>query len=135
MATAPTFSTDVLDGTAAITGFNTARDGSVAAGETAPTVIFTAGSSGSIVDSINFHTDGYPGDCVITIFLYDGASYWLFDEVDVGGPAAASTVTPGFFLVRDYWNLVLPTGWSIRAALTVLMVAGVMRTLVSGRDF
>ena len=135
MATSPTFFTDRMQLTPAIVGFNTARDGTVAAGETAPTIIFTPGQYGSIVEEIVFQTDGYPADCVLTIFLYDGANYWLFDEVDVGGPAAASTVTPGFRIRYTYESLIIPKEWTIRAALTVVLVSGTMKTIVSGRDF
>ena len=135
MATSPTVFTDRMQVTPAIVGFNTARDGTVAAGETAPTIIFTPGQYGSIVEEIVYQTDGYPADCVLTIFLYDGANYWLFDEVDVGGPAAASTATPGFRCRCVYETLVVPYGWSIRVALTVVLVSGTMKTIVSGRDF
>jgi hypothetical protein len=97
--------------------------------------VFTAGSSGSKINEIVLKATGDPADSIVTIFLYDGSSYWLFDEFDLGDPAAASTTVTGFRASRTYENLVLPSGWSVRAAITVALTGGVVNVVVLGGDF
>lgn len=130
MATAPQFVTTPHIGAVTVSTANTARDGT----GTIPTV-FTAGASGSRVEEIVFKATGDPADSVVTVFLHDGSTFFLFDEVDLGDPAAASTTVVGYRSNRTYDNLVLPTGWSIRCAITVALTAGVINVIVLGGDF
>jgi hypothetical protein len=67
-----------------------------------------------------------PADSVVTVFLYDGLAYYLYDEFDIGNPAVASATVPAYREERAYSDLVLPSAsWSIRAGLTATMTAGV----------
>ncbi len=130
MASAPAFVSTPRIGAASVSTANTGRDGT---GTIA--TVFTAGSSGSKINEIVLKATGDPADSIVTIFLYDGSSYWLFDEFDLGDPAAASTTVTGFRASRTYENLVLPSGWSVRAAITVALTGGVVNVVVLGGDF
>lgn len=119
MSTGPNFAGTAVNNAAALTP--TTLDTSL----TAPThtaTIFTAGSSGSKVEEISIQqvaTTSAAG--VINIFLYDGTTYWLFDQYTF----AAFTLSTTAEAVRSwltYSNLILKSGWSIR--LTVTVAAG-----------
>lgn len=109
---------------------NTARDGT---GTIA--TIGSAGANGTRIDEITIKATGDPADSVVTVFLFDGATYFLFDEFDIGDPAAASATVAGYREVRTYRNLVLPTGWSLRAAITVALTSGVINVFAHGADY
>ena len=130
MATSPQFVTTAKIGAANVSTANTNRDGT---GTIA--TVFTAGSSGSRIEEVVFKATGDPADSVVTVFLHDGTNYFLFDEVDLGDPAAASTTVAGYRLARTYDNLVLPSGWSLRAAITVALTSGVIVVIALGGDF
>jgi hypothetical protein len=130
MASAPQFITTAKIGAVTVSVANTARDGT---GTIA--TVFTAGSSGSKINEIVLKATGDPADSVVTLFLHDGSTYFLFDEVDLGDPAAASTTVASYRVSRTYSNLVLPSGWSLRAAITVALTAGVINAIALGGDF
>lgn len=109
---------------------NTARDGT---GTIA--TVFTAGASGSRIDEIVVKATDNPADSIVTLFIHTGSTYFLFDEVDLSDPAAASTTVTGYRTSLTYTNLILPTGYSLRAAITVALTAGVMNVIAFGGDF
>lgn len=130
MATDPSFAATPRAAVAAVSTANTARDGT---GTMA--TVFTAGAGGSKVEEITVKATGDPADSVVTVFLHNGATAFLFDEFDLGDPAAASTTIAGYTMTRTYPNLLLPSGWSIRAAITVALTAGVINVFAFGGDF
>ena len=130
MATSPQFITTPKIGAASVSTANTNRDGT---GTIA--TVFTAGASGSKIEEVVVQATNDPADSTITLFIYDGANYWLFDEIDIGNPAAASTTVAGYRTYKTYENLVLPTGYSLRAAITVALTAGVANVFALGGDF
>ena len=130
MAADPAFIATPKIGAVTVSTANTGRDGT----GTIPTV-FTAGGSGSKINEVVLKATGDPADSVVTLFLHDGSTHFLFDEVDLGDPAAASTTVTGYRLSRAYDNLVLPSGWSLRAAITVALTAGVINVVALGGDF
>lgn len=115
---------------ASVSTANTNRDGT---GTIA--TICSAAANGTRIEEIVVKATGDPADSVVTIFIYDGSSYWLFDEFDIGDPAAASTTVAGHRESRPYRNLVLPSGYSIRAAITVAPTSGVVNVECFGGDF
>jgi hypothetical protein len=130
MASAPAFTATANIGAATVSTANTNRDGT---GTIA--TVFTAGASGSRIEELVLKATGDPADSVVTVFLHNGSTYFLFDEVDLGDPAAASTTVAGYRLSREYKNLVLPTSWSLRCAITVALTAGVINAIALGGDF
>lgn len=130
MASTPTFASTPRIAVAAVSTANTARDGT----GTIATII-TGATAGTRVERLVAKATGDPADSVLTIFLHDGSSYFLFDEMDLGNPAAASSTVEGARWERSYSNLILPsTSWSIRAAITVALTAGVINLFAFGAD-
>lgn len=125
----PAFAVTPKIGAVTVSTANTNRDGT---GTIA--TVFTAGSAGSKINEVVIQATGDPADSIVTLFLYDGATYFLFDEIDVGNPAAASTTVSGDRRSRKYDNLVLPTGWSLRAAITVALTSGVYNVIALAAD-
>jgi hypothetical protein len=115
---------------ASVSTANTARDGT---GTIA--TVFTAGSSGSRITSVRCVATGDPADSIVNLFLHDGTTAWFFDSIDMGNPAAASTTVDAFKAVVSYTDLLLPSGWSLRASITVALTAGVVNVFVHGGDF
>ena len=109
---------------------NTARDGTGTI-----VTIFTAGSNGSRINTIVVKATDNPADCTITFFLHDGSNYHIYDEWDIGDPAVGSATVVSYRETRSYQNLVLPTGWTLRAAVTVAPTAGNLQVFALGGDY
>lgn len=97
--------------------------------------VFTAGSSGSKISEVSIQATVNPADSVVNLFLHDGTSFFYFDSFDIGDPATSSTTVPGYRDTRSYDNLLLPSGWSLRASITVALTSGVINVIVHGADF
>lgn len=95
----------------------------------------SAGASGSRIDEIVVKADADPADCTVVFYLYDGSTYYVFDEWDIGNPAAGSATVASYRESRLYENLVLPSGWSLRASITAGLTAGKMHVTAFGGDF
>jgi hypothetical protein len=109
MANNPNFASTVRAAAVVISTAETSR--------TAPTnvgTVFTAGSSGSRVDEININATGTTTSGVVRLWLYDGTTYYLFQEILVT-PITPSTSIAVFSSTSTYNNLMLPSGWSVRA--------------------
>lgn len=126
----PVFTDTPKIGVASVSTANTARDGT---GTIA--TVFTAGSGGSRIDEIRVVATNDPADSIVTLFLHDGSNFWFFDEIDLGNPAAASATVTAFSFSEEYENLVLPTGWTLRAAITAAPTGGVVNVFAFGGDF
>jgi len=130
MATSPIFASTPVLGFASVTAANTNRDGTGTIVD-----IVTSGSSGTRIDEIVLQATGNPADSTVTIYIHDGSSYRLFDEFDIGDPAAASTTLAGYRASRSYTNLVLPTGYKLAAAITVALTSGAINVFAHGANF
>lgn len=129
MAADPSFASTPRLAVGSVSTANTNRDG------TGTIVsILTAGSSGTLITQVSVQSTSDPADGIITLFLNDGTTTWLFDEIDTDNPAAASTTVSAYRVTRTYTNLVIPSGWSVRAACTVAPTAGVFNVFVHGAD-
>jgi len=137
MSTSPQFAATVNNGVASI-GTNgvdaTNRDGSGAT-TAAPVTGFTAGASGSKVEEIVVKAEKDPADCTILIFLHDGSNFHLYDEWDIGNPAAGSATVASYREARQYENLVLKSGWTIRFVVTAAPTTGLIKCHCFGGDF
>jgi len=129
MATAPAFASTPRIGAAAVSTANTNRDGT----GTIETVL-TAGSSGTKIERVLVKATMDPADGVVILWLYSGSVYYMFDEFDTGDPAAGSTTVAAFREERVYGDLVLPTGWSLRAQNTVALTTGTFSVIAFGAD-
>lgn len=84
--------------------------------------LLTAGTNGTLLNRAVIETGGAsaaaPAAKVVQLYLHDGTTYYLLREVPFAPvtptTAVASEPTEVFFA-----DLVLPSGWSIRAAISV----------------
>jgi hypothetical protein len=109
MATSPNFAATPRVGAALISTADTSR--------TSPTnvgTVLTAGSSGSRIDEINVVAMGTTTANVVRLFLFDGTNYFLMQEVLIT-PLIPSVTAPVVTYTSTYSNLMLPSGWSLRA--------------------
>lgn len=87
----------------------------------ANTTIFTAGASGSRIDNIDIEALGPTTATALRLFIYDGVNYDLWDELLLAAATPNSTTlgTSAYLatVANSILPLVLPTGYSLRAAL------------------
>lgn len=130
MSATPAFASVPRIGFGSVTVANTNRDGTGTIVD-----VLTGVTAGTRIDRLVAQTTGDPADSVLTLFLHDGTSYRLFDEIDLGNPVAASTTVSGFRLEKPYFDLVLPSGsWKFAAAITVALTSGAMNVFAFGAD-
>lgn len=130
MASSPVFAGTPNYGVASVSTANTNRDGTGTIVD-----VWTAGASGGKVERVVLKATGDPADSVVTMYIYDGATYRLFDEFDLGDPTAASTTVTGYRTDRAYSDLILESGQKVAFAITVALTAGVIVAHVFGGDF
>lgn len=89
---------------------------------TAPTNVGTvmAGASGGTrVAEVVVKSAATSAAALVRLFLHDGTSYWLFDEIVVAAATGSATVAQTR-VSTTYNNLVLPSAsWSLRATVSV----------------
>ena len=130
MAGTPTFASTSRLGVAAVSAANTNRDGTGTIVD-----ILTGVSAGTRIERVVLQTTGDPADSVVTLYIHNGASWFLFDEFDLGNPTAASTTVAGYRVEKAYSDLVLPSSsFKLGAAITVALTAGVMNVFAFGGD-
>ncbi len=59
----------------------------------------------------------------------------MWDEWDIGNPAAGSATVASYRETRTYENLVLKSGWSLRAVVTAAPTTGKIQVHAFGADF
>ena len=108
---------------------------------TAPTTVSTivsAGSAGTRIDYIEIMGVATTVASLINLFIYDGTSYILWQQVPVIA-VTTSTTTPSFVANlssnsnSNVMPLTLPTGYSLRATTTVTQTG--VRVTAYGGDF
>lgn len=108
---------------------------------TAPTTvgtILTAGSSGTRIDYIDIQAVATTTASIINLFIFDGTNYILWTQVPVIA-ITSSTTAPAFQATlssnvnANLMPLILPTGYSLRAAVTVTQTG--VRVTAQGGDF
>lgn len=109
MATTPQFATTPARAKATVSTANTARDGS----GTLATVV-TAGANGTRVSAVRVVATGTTTDGMVRLFLHDGTTAHLWDEISVSSATPSATVA--VFQAERVVQLLLPTGWSLRAS-------------------
>lgn len=125
----PAFAVIPHNGVAAVSAANTNRDGTGTIVD-----IITGVTAGTKVTSVTAQATGDPADSSLTLFLHNGTAYFLFDEIDLGNPAAGSTTLSGARFTRSYADLVLPSTWKLAAAITVALTSGVINVFALGAD-
>lgn len=116
MATQAQYASVPKVGIGTISTANTNRDGTGTIG-----TVFTAGSSGSRIDAINIQATATTTAGMIRLFVYDGTTAHLINEVPVAAITPSGTL-PAFSTqlntntMTQILPIVIPTGYSLRAA-------------------
>lgn len=115
----------------------TTADTSLTAPTTVGTVL-TAGASGSRIDYIEVMGVATTVASLINLFIYDGTTYILWQQVPVQAVTSSTTVPAYVASLSSNGNanimpLNLPTGYSLRATTTVAQTG--VRVLAYGGDF
>lgn len=119
MATSAQYASTPVFGSANLT----TADTSLTAPTTVGTVL-TAGSSGTRIDYIDIQGVATTSAGLINLFVYDGSTYILWQQVPVIA-VTSSTTAPAFSAVlssngnANVMPLTLPTGYSLRATTSV----------------
>jgi hypothetical protein len=136
MATAPQFATSPNKGTpGSLTAANTATNGT---GATGRLLIFTAGSSGSILPAIRCMHLGTNVATLVRIFRNNGSdpevagNNALIAEVALAANTVSQTASSAPYSVAA--NLVLASGERIYCTLATAVAAGVQITPINGGD-
>lgn len=115
----------------------TTADTSLTAPTTVGTVL-TAGSSGTRIDYIDIQGVATTTACLVNLFIYDGSNYILWTQVPVIA-VTSSTTAPAFAATlssnvnSNIMPLILPTGYSLRATVSVTQTG--VRVTAQGGDF
>lgn len=129
MATAPSFSATVNIGSALVSA---TLDTSL----TAPTNIataLTAGASGTQVFEAVVEAVGTTVAGVFNVFRYDGSTYHLYDQILVTAITSSTTAT-AFRATRQYTNLILKSGDTLRVTQTIAGNQSMLKITVHGGD-
>ena len=111
MASSPAFAVTPIVGMAQVSVANTNRDGTTGTYVT----LLTAGSSGTRVAEIVTQGSVTTTAGMVRLFLTDGTTTRMFDEVSIAAATVSGTVK-GNRVSTTYTNLVIPSGWSIKAS-------------------
>jgi hypothetical protein len=114
MATSPAFAVTPRIGNVSIA----TADSSYTAPSNVGTLI-TGASTGTRIAELVVKCAATSAAAVVRVFLYDGTTYWLFDEITVAAATGSSTVQQTR-VSNTYNNLILPSAsWSIRVTTSV----------------
>jgi hypothetical protein len=108
---------------------------------TAPTTVGTvlsAGSSGTRIDYIDFQGVANTVAGLINLFIYDGSTYILWQQIPVLAVTSSTTVPAWSAVLSSNSNanimpLTIPTGYSLRATTSVAQTG--VRVIAYGGDF
>jgi hypothetical protein len=92
---------------------NTSRDGTGTLVD-----VLTTGANGTIINRIQAWAQVTTVASTIRLFLFDGATNWLYEEIAVAAVTPSGTVSAwsgASARVTPATPLTLPTGWKIRA--------------------
>lgn len=89
---------------------------------TAPTnvgTLITGASTGTRISEIVVKCAATSAAAIVRTFLYDGTTYWLFDETNIAAATGSATVQQTR-VSTVYNNLILPSNtWSLRVTTSV----------------
>jgi hypothetical protein len=130
MANNPSFIATPRIGVGTVSVANTNRDGTGTIVD-----VITGAATGTRILEVVLKATNDPADCTLTLFLNDGSTSHIFDEIDLGNPAPGSTTLPSYRGIVAYNNLVLPSAsWKLQAAITVAPTGGTVKVIAFGGD-
>lgn len=111
MATAAQYAATARTAVGQVTTANTARNGT---GTIA--TIFTGGTSGSRIDDISIVATGTTTAGVVRLFLNDGTTSYLLQEILVTAITPSTTVQVFSFQLLNQAIILASSSWSLRAS-------------------
>lgn len=89
---------------------------------TSPTnvvTVLTGASTGTKINEVVVKSAATSSAAILRLWLYDGSTYWLFDEIAIAAVTGSATLAQNR-VSTTYSNLVLPSAsWSLRASVSV----------------
>lgn len=83
------------------------------------TTLVTGTANGYKIEEIAVVSKDTANDAgVISLWLHDGTTYFIYDDFKILGTDAATTA-PGERYVRSYGILLVPTGWTLQISSSV----------------
>ena len=98
-------------GRVAISTANANRDGTGTVG-----TVLTAGAQGTLIELIRVIALGTTTAGMIRLFIHDGSAFWFYAEIPVTAVTPSATVVAFAAEYQPTTPLVLPSGYSLRAA-------------------
>lgn len=97
--------------------------------------VIQGAATGTRINEIIVKAAGRPADSIVSIWLDNGSTKILFDEYDIGAPAADSNTVAAYRLSTAYANLLLPSAsWKLFASCTVTPTSGTIIVWALGGD-
>jgi hypothetical protein len=105
---------------------------------TTSVVVITAGANGTKIEEIDVQASATTLVAttvagLVYLFLYDGTTYHLFDTMTINANTGSATVA-GVRVRNVYSNLILKTGWSLRASQSIAGNANLLKIHAFGAD-
>lgn len=100
--------------------------------------VLTAGANGTRIDRIVFEATATTLAGQLLLFINDGSTNWFFKELTITAVTASTTVASSTVeLIRTDGLplLAIPSGYSLKAAITVTPTSGVINITAYGSDF
>jgi hypothetical protein len=111
--------------------------GSAETSLTAPTTtstLITAGTSGTKIEAVQVTAIATTVAGLVYFFLYDGSTSHLFDMITVPAQTASTSLIP-FTSYKAYDNLIIQSGWSLRASQSIAGNASLLKVHAFGGSF
>lgn len=117
--TAPIFALTPVVGIATLTSPTAVTSRANISGTTNLTLLVNSDTNGTTVSTIVVTAKGNTAAGTVGIWLYDGSTSYLFDEIVVSAVTASTTV-PSFTSSKDYSTLVLPSTVDLYVSSTIV---------------
>lgn len=133
MSTAPAFASIPTVGAAIASG---TADTSLTAPTNVATLVFApvVGASGAKIEEIRFEATATTVAGTVNLFLYDGTTYHVIDQIAVS-LITLSTVVPSWSTVRQYRNLWIPQStWSLRFGVSIAGLQSIIKVVAFGAN-
>lgn len=100
-------------------------------GVTGLVALVPVSTNGKRVDSITVKAKATTAAGILSVWLYNGTTSFLYDEFDIPGVGVSTTVD-SFSLKRNYTDLVLPPTYQLYVSVTV---ANELNVFANGGDY
>lgn len=101
--------------------------------------VFTAGANGSRIDDINLTATGISVASQVRLYIYNGTTYSFLKDVPVSAVTPSNSLSAFNSALCSQYNpeilpILLPSGYSLRAAVSVAQTSGGINITAKGGD-